>query len=138
MRATSPAAGRAPCTSIPEPSAAVPVPSWDCPSLSPSVRELKDVRSAAAPTPPALYKHFHIFERLLQSALHPGLSHSIAFIRHVGQAQTVKSNIYSISSGQKASPRVTYPSKQRGGSYQSQGCPRATLKIGSLQSKSYH
>lgn len=106
---------------------------WQAGIAHPGVREPKDVRSAAAPTPPALYKHFHIFERLPQSPLHPGLSHSIAFIHHVGQAQTVESNIDSISPDHKASPRVTYPPKQRGGSYQSQACPRATLKIGSSQ-----
>ena len=42
------------------------------PFPSPSVREPKDVRSAAAPTPPALYKHFHISECFPQRVLHPG------------------------------------------------------------------
>lgn len=115
---------------VPQPAGhpAPPSPSPVRPSPSPTIRELKDVRSAAAPTPPALYKHFHIFERLPQSALHPGLSHSIAFIYHVGQAQTVKSNIYSISPGHKASPRVTYPPKQRGGSLPEPGLPQGNVK----------
>ncbi|XP_055571063.1 uncharacterized protein LOC129736439 [Falco cherrug] len=58
-----------------------------------------------------------------------GLLHSIIFIHQLSQAQTVKSNIYSISSGHKASPRVTYPPKLR------QQLPKPGLPQGNVKNR---